>query len=262
MFRHFRLLYGLLFGLFLSGSVVASQSEAEVRRTLTVGISETDYYPFYYRNEGEITGAAAEIVTILATQLGYDIRYKRFPWRRVQYNLSLGKIDLVMLYFKTPDRAKDVFYVEQPHLYESSSLITLKGRGIQFSGNLDDLLPFKFGNVNGYWHGAGYSEHPTLLKRQFSTTTELLQVLNRKGIDIAVGNKPVLTQLAKEMGLEERFEFLEPKIDYAPDYIAFSKATQDAELLVKQFSNALDDFLLTPEYTNILKKYGFDLRQN
>ncbi|GLQ30323.1 substrate-binding periplasmic protein [Litoribrevibacter albus] len=260
MSRHVLSVITLFFLVFFSFASSASPSTGIKRSTLKVGISETDYYPFYFEEGGKITGAAAEIVSALAEQLRYELTFKRFPWKRVQHNLASGKIDMVMLYFKTPERAKDVFYVEVPHIHESSSLITLKSRDIAFNGDINQLSSYKFGNVNGYWHGEAYSNHPTLVKRAFSSTTELLTVLKRGGIDIAVGNKPVLTQLANTMGLSDQFKFLEPKIDYAPDYIAFSKASPNAPKLVEEFSDALKKFLKSPEYKQILKKYGFDLK--
>lgn len=240
----------------------ASPSTGIKRPILVVGLSETDYYPFYYEKEGQIVGAAAEIVTLLAQQLKYQLKYKRFPWKRVQHNLATGKIDMVLLYFKTPERAEHVYYVDDPHVYESSSLIVRAGEDIAFSGDINALSDYSFGNVNGYWHGESYSNHPSLNKRLFSTTEELLTGLKRGAVDIIVGNKPVMLEIAKKMGYANQFTFLEPKIDYAPDYIAFSKARPQAQERVKEFSKALAAFLKTPEYNKILRKYGFDLKQN
>lgn len=237
----------------------ASPSSGIKRPVLIVGLSETDYYPFYFEQDGQIVGAAAEVVTHLAHKLKYQLKYKRFPWKRVQHNLAKGKIDMVLLYFKTPERAEHVYYVDVPHVYESSSLIVRHDSSIKYSGDLNQLLANTFGNVNGYWHGASYSEHKTLKRREFSSTEELLTGLKRGSIDIAVGNKPVMLQIAKTMGHEDQFAFLEPKIDYAPDYIAFSKAKPKAKERVKAFSKALKPFLKTTKYRQIFEKYGFDI---
>ena len=83
-------------------------NERSQARELIVGVSETDYVPFYFEKEGRFMGAAAEIAQHLSKQLGHDLVFQRFPWKRVQYNLRIGRIDMVILYFKTEERARDV----------------------------------------------------------------------------------------------------------------------------------------------------------
>lgn len=227
-------------------------------RELVVGVSETDYSPFYFEEDGRFKGAASEIAAALAERLGHSLTYERFPWKRVQHNLATGRIDMVVLYFKTDERAKGVHYVEIPHIYESSSFVVRKDSPITFDGDIADMTAYTFGNVSGYWHGAGYSKNETLTKLQLSSTKDLLATLIRGRIDIAVCNKPVMLAIAEEMGLAGDLKFLEPKIDYAPDYIAFSKAVPDAKELATSFSRELKAFIKTEEYRAILSKYRFE----
>ncbi|WP_344797254.1 substrate-binding periplasmic protein [Litoribacillus peritrichatus] len=231
-------------------------------KELIVGVSETDYKPFYYEEAGEFKGAAAEIAHHVAKQLGHHLTFKRFPWKRVQYNLAIGRIDMVILYFKTEERAKDVWYVDIPHIYESSSLVVSNSSDIEFSGQLLELSKRSFGNVSGYWHGKNYSENTQLLKQEYSSTTALLEALHRGKVDIGVGNKPVMTALATSMGIVNEIKFLEPKIDYAPDYIAFSKVKSGSLPLANAFSRKLKAFMKTDAYRDILHQYGFELPEN
>ncbi|WP_259782160.1 substrate-binding periplasmic protein [Aestuariispira ectoiniformans] len=231
------------------------QSDA---RELVVGVSDTDYTPFYFEKDDAFHGAAAEIVQHLAKELGHSLSYKRFPWKRVQFNLATGQIDMVLVYFKTPARAKTALYVDIPHIYESSSLVVNTGSRISYDGDINTLADYSFGNVAGYWHGKDYSLNSDLQKLEFSTTKDLLATLVRGRIDIAVCNKPVMSAIAEEMGLSGQIRFLEPKIDYAPDYIAFSKAAPDAKALAASFSKALKAFVKTEEYKAILSKYRFE----
>lgn len=239
-----------------TGLLTVGQSHA---RELVVGVSETDYTPFYFEENGEFRGAAAEIAHHLAGQLGHRLTFKRFPWKRVQLYLAAGRIDMVLIYFKTPERAKNALYVEIPHIYESSSLVVLQDNAIGFEGDLENLSDFTFGNVTGYWHGKAYSRNNGLKKVELSSTKDLLATLIRGRIDIAVCNKPVMSGIAEDMGVSGQIRFLEPKIDYAPDYIAFSKATPGAKELVAAFSQALKKFVETEKYKAILSKYRFEI---
>lgn len=247
----------LLFTVAVAGLLDGSRNA--YGRELIVGVSMTDYRPFYFEENGQFRGAAAEIVALLASELGHSLTYRRFPWKRVQHNLATGRIDMVVLYFKTEKRARDVYYVEIPHIYESSSLAVRKDSPIAFSGDIGDLAGYSFGNVDGYWHGKTYSENESLTKIEMSSTKDLLATLVRGRIDIAVCNKPVMIGIAEEMGLLDKIHFLEPKIDYAPDYIAFSKASPDAKNLTASFSKALKAFVKTEKYKAILSKYRFEI---
>ena len=229
-------------------------------KELIVGVSENDYTPFYFEEvDGGFKGAAADIAAHLSKSLGHHLTYKRFPWKRVQHNLASGRIDMVILYFKTEERAQHVHYVEIPHLYESSSLVVTSDSTIRFDGKLDSLNQHLFGNVTGYWHGETYSNHAGLRKLELDSTRTLLATLVRGKVDIAVGNKPVMLALARKMKIAGNLHFLEPKIDYAPDYFAFSRARPDALELTNQFSTALRDFIRTETYREILVRYGFEI---
>ncbi|RED53902.1 substrate-binding periplasmic protein [Aestuariispira insulae] len=228
-------------------------------KELVVGVSETDYSPFYFEEEGMFKGAAAEIAQNLATALGHTLTFQRFPWKRVQHNLATGRIDMVILYFKTDERAEHALYVEIPHLYESSSLVVTTDSTLQFDGKLNNLKDAQFGNVTGYWHGEAYSANDQLNKTQLNSTRTLLATLIRGKIDIAVGNKPVMLSLARKMKIAGNLRFLEPKIDYAPDYIAFSKAKDHSADLARQFTIALKEFMRGAQYRDILTHYGFEI---
>lgn len=224
---------------------------------LVVGISNLDYAPFYYEEEGEIVGAAADIAKAIAAQMGDTLVFERFPWKRVQNQLASGDIDLVMLYFKTPERAKHVYYLDQPHIHEDSSLFTLKGKDIPFTGDLHALTPYTFGFVRGYSHGAEFDGATYLQKFEILSEERLIKMLRAERFDIAVGNEQVMTFIAKKLGVADQLAFLQPIIDRSPDYIAFSKALPDAEELTRKYSAALRDFMKTDDYKAILSRYGF-----
>ncbi|EAT12650.1 transporter substrate-binding domain-containing protein [Bermanella marisrubri] len=238
----------LIFAIISIGSSQASQ--------LVVGISEGDYAPFYYDTDEGLTGAAVEIVELIAQQTGHSIAYQRLPWKRVQQYLAQGRIDLVMLYFKSPDRASDVHYVEPAILHESSHLFVMASQRIEFEGDLESLSGFRFGYVDGYWHGNSFEQFEPKVKKTYANSRALITALQRGVIDVAVGNEAVIGHLLKEIGLRLPINFLQPAIDYAPDYIAISRQIDDAENLSADFAKVLEQFTQTQRYRDILKKYG------
>lgn len=243
-----RLLFCLVLTLSSAGNLYASQ--------LTVGISEGDYAPFYFDVQGDMSGAAVEIVETIASQTGYSLEYKRLPWKRVQGYLAQGRIDLVMLYFKSPDRADHVYYVEPEILYEASNLFVMADKGISYDGDLEALSDLRFGYVDGYWHGEAFNEFQPQLKKTYANSRALISALQRGVIDVAVGNEAVIKHLLKEIGLRLPIEYLQPAIDYAPDYIAISRQAGNAKPLLNDFTKALESFTQTQNYQDILEKYG------
>lgn len=237
----------LLFAILSIGTAQAS--------TLVVGISEGDYAPFYYDTEEGMAGAAVEIVETIAQQLGHSVEYQRFPWKRIQQYLAQGRIDLVMLYFKSPDRAEHVYYVEPEILYEASNLFVMADKGISYDGDLEALSDLHFGHVDGYWHGLAFHDFKPRLKKTYANSRALIAALQRGVIDVAVGNEAVIKHLLKEIGLRLPIQFLQPAIDYAPDYIAISRQATNAKPLQNDFSEALEAFTQTQRYEEILKKY-------
>ena len=225
---------------------------------LNVGLGELDYPPFYYVEDGELQGAAVDIAERVADNLGHDLEYHRFPWARVQYFLRIGQIDMVILYFKTEERAHDVVYTDAPHLFESSYLAVPEHLNVEFDGDLKDLSEFSFLAVRGYWHGEQFDQADYLNKIPVNNEEELLKSLATRRNFIGVGNKPALSLYAEALGVSDKIRFLSPPIDRGPDYMAFSKAHPDAEALADEFTAALKDFMATDDYRAILDNYNFD----
>lgn len=168
-------------------------------KELTVGVAELDYAPFYYEIEGQYYGAAVEVSQVIAKTLGHNLVFSRAPWKRIQLYLRSGDIDMMILYFKTPERSQDVVYVDIPHIYESSNLFVVKNSDIKFKGDILGMMEYKFGNVRGYSHGAEYNNAKGIDRQEFNNEKQLIKVLTYDRIDIGVGNKPVIISHAEEL---------------------------------------------------------------
>jgi len=227
-------------------------------RRIRVGISDLDYPPFYFEQNGQLQGAAFEIASAVAGAKSYSLQINRYPWARIQYYLRTGEIEMMILYFKTPERAKDVIYAEIAHIFEASVLFVPKQSTVNFSGDLRNLKAYRFANVRGYSHGREYEQADYLQKQQVNNEEQLIRVLVYGRADIAVGNQQAIAMSAARIGLDQQIRFLEPPVAVEPNYFAFSKACPDAAVLARDFSAGLRAFMQTPAYAEILVKYGFD----
>lgn len=224
---------------------------------LKVGLGELDYPPFYFEHDSTLQGAAIEIAEAVSARAGYKLDYQRVPWKRLQEMLRVGSLDMVILYFKTPERAKDVVYTSEPHIYENSSVVIPKGMQVDYSGKIDSLIKHEIFYVRGYSHGKDFDHSQVLSKRAVNNENELLKRVTSGRPFLGVGNKPVLLLHAKNLGIEDKIDFLNPPFDYGKNYMAFSKKRADASLLAEHFSKAFSEYSRTPDYHSILVKHGF-----
>ncbi|OUR95681.1 hypothetical protein A9Q84_14360 [Halobacteriovorax marinus] len=225
---------------------------------INVGISDKDYYPYYFEKDNKMYGASIEIAEQLANKLGHNLIYKRYPFARVINYISSGEIDMVILYIKSKEREKYAHYLDIPHIYESSSIIYKKTRDeIFFEGNLNKLKKYNFANVRGYSHGATYDNATFLSKTFVKNETQLIKVLLAERIDIAIGNKAVIYSKAKELGVQNEIIFHRTKIDDGPCYLAFSKKSNIDKEVITSFNNSIKEFVKSEKYKSILKKYNF-----
>lgn len=244
-----RYLFSFLFLLSLPLSLPA--------QTLTVGLSQADYPPYYFVAGDVLEGAAVSIAEDIAAELNYTLVYKRYPWKRVQRNLKIGDVDMVLVYFKTPERAKDVVYTDQPHVSEKASLFVSSNMDITFNGDLNTLSAYQFFGVRGYFYGDQYAGLAENHKGDVSDESELVRRIANPNFElIGVGNQPAIEFYARQQGLESKLKFLTPAIFEGYNYFAFSRAHPDAERLANDFSSVLKNYMKSSKYRRILHKYG------
>jgi len=244
-----------LFALLLSCNLLVTSSLIVQAKELKVGIGNIYYPPYYFEQDGVMHGAVIEMAQHIATNFGHTLVFEQYPWSRIQLYLRQGTIDMVILYFKTPARQADVIYTDIPHIYDSSYLVSKRGAAIDFDGDLSKLKHYKFGNVRASSHGATYDNAKGLNKQLAVDEAQLLRMLLRARIDLAVANKAVISMHAQHSGTFDKIGFINPPIDVAPAFFAFSKAQPSAKQLANQFSIEIKKLLTTKKYQRILDKY-------
>lgn len=225
-------------------------------QTLKVGLSDADYPPFYFVSDNELQGAAVEIAEHLAHELGFSLEYHRYPWKRVQHNLKTGEIDMVLLYFKTEERGRDVFYTDEPHLIERAALFGPSHLKLSFDGDLTALKQYEFYGIRGYYYGEQYARADFLAKYEVKNEPALIRWVSSSQRDfIGIGNPPAIEFYAKNLGLSEKIHFYTPALYEGKNYFAFSKARADSEQIAKHFTQQLLRYKQTEGYKKVLKHY-------
>jgi len=221
---------------------------------LVIGTS-TGYPPYYFVENGKLTGICVEVINHTALAFGMQAVYKQYPWKRMLLNGRTGRVDAVMPLFKTPEREQYLLFPDIEIALEENSFFSRKGLGIQFSGAVKDLKSYPIGVVTGYSYGKEFDAADYLQKVTAKHDLNLLQLFKFNRFDVGIGNRHVVGYFAKKIGGINDLVFLEPPVTREPLYVAFSKA-KGHEKLAAAFSGALRDFKKTSAYRSLLLQYG------
>ncbi len=232
----------------------ASQAYSE---HLKVGLAELDYPPFYYTGDDALMGASVEIAEALAGIAGYKLAYKRVPWKRLQKGLQDGSLDMAILYLRTEEREKDVFYTDESYIIEESYLFVGKDHALSAAQDLKELSDYDFLFVRGYSHGQAFDAASFLRKTEVKDELELIKRIASDRPFIGVGSRPAIVYHAGQVGLEDEIKFLEPALYRGENFMAISRQREGGEEIAADFSKAFAEFSKTPEYAEILERYGF-----
>lgn len=235
--------------------VQASGARADLP-VLVVGLGEVDYPPFYYTGGQGMQGAAIEIIERLAATLGYRLEYNRYPWKRVQRNLQIGLVDLVLIYYHTEQRSRQALFLKKPYLQGEVSLFVRSDLNPQFTGDLQALSDYPLIGVRGYYYGQKYQALPESRKVSVASEAELVRrVADTRLQAVGIGVRDSVQQAARQQGLESRIRFLSPGLSTGHYYIAVSRARSDAPELAAGFSAALESYMQTEHYSQLMQRY-------
>ena len=224
---------------------------------LKVGLAELDYPPFYYVGDDAMTGASIEIAEALADIAGHQLTYKRVPWKRLQKELQSGSLDMVILYMRTEERERDVFYTQAPYIFEESYLFVGKDHELTEAQDLKQLSGYDFFYVRGYSHGEAFDSASYLHKTEVKDELELIKRISSDRPFIGVGSKPAIIYHAQQSGLGEEIKFLQPALHRGENFMAVSRQVEGGEKIAADFSAAFTEFSKRPVYSEILRRYGF-----
>jgi len=120
--------------------------------TLVIGII-VGYPPYYYKNDDILTGFYIDTINAVARDIGIDVEYKAYPWKRLILSAQKGDVDAIMPLFKTEVREDFLIFKGLELAHEVNHFFTGPDSPVSFNGRLDDLKPYQIGVVGGYSYG-------------------------------------------------------------------------------------------------------------
>lgn len=117
---------------------------------LRVGVDLT-FPPLQFRDPGtnEPKGLMPEIDALMVQDLGVDLEYVEMPFGELIAGLLADKFDWVGIAFtSTPERAKQVLFIDEPTFFEDSVLLLKKGFTFDKLSDLNDP-GVTFSNLSG-----------------------------------------------------------------------------------------------------------------
>ena len=227
---------------------------AALGKTIVLGIS-TGYPPYYYKANGSYTGFCIEVVNGVADQLGIEVQYTAYPWKRLILKAQKGEIDAIMPLFKTDEREKYLIFEGLELAPETNNFFVSSTSNISFNGALEELVPYRIGVVEGYSYGNRFDEFIFPKKEITRDDSHLLEMFSHSRFDVGIGNRFVVLHYAKLLHIQNSIRFLEPSITKEILYLGIVRNRSNNHLAEK-FASALGTYKKSEAYHRLIEKYG------
>jgi|GEM_PF-1007757 len=166
----------------------------------SVKLGAFEYPPFYWDENGKVSGIAVDIIDELFGRLDIETEVTLYPLKRTLSYAKQGKIDAIMILIKTAERSGYLHYTTPVMKVRGLiwSAVDRKAGTIHFS-NLEDLKPYKIGGTIGYSYGQEFDELLNTMDVDWVATDYLnYKKLMAHRTDIFPGNEIVAKGLFKK----------------------------------------------------------------
>ncbi len=250
--RGFLLIVVFFFGLliiFHPGTSMADQHPVQ-------SASEADYPPFCVRGDRDTAdGFSVELLKAALNAMGREVTFKVGPWSEVKQSLVDGRVRVLPLVGRTPEREK-VFDFTFPYMTMHGTIVVRSGtNNIR---NLDDLVGKKVAVMQGD-NAEEFLLRSKLDLTLFSTKTfdEALQNLSRGDYDAVVIQKLVATQIINKHGMTD-LTTAGPPLEEFSQVFCFAVTKGDSQLL-SILNEGLSIVIADGTFAALRKKWFADL---
>ena len=230
------------------------------REMLLIAMQDVDFAPYQYFEDNEMRGIHIEMIQGVANQLNYDIEFVRLPWNRLVRVVESGKVDgLSYMGSHQPDTGDFTWFHGGNALSVTASrLMVTKQSKLKFNGQLSEFDGKVIGVLRGFQYGGQVLENAKFEIIAADGVEHLKLLLDRGRIDAAIVMQSEWINYKKNGS--DKYKILSRPVATIWVYLGFSKAKY-GELFSHEFSIAMQEFLNTSEYQNIINKYITPLRQ-
>jgi polar amino acid transport system substrate-binding protein len=197
----------------------AAPASAEKMIFVTGGMSP----PYVYEEDGKIVGMDTEVLTRFLRARGIAPQFRTAPWKRALTEAQQGRVHGIFSLFKSEERDRFLYYPETPVNSVRTVVIGRKADNLAIKG-LEDLKGLRVGVLHAYKYGPEFDNFPGLNKLYCRDKRELITLLDRERVTVAMDSADVFNFKVKEFGFDRsKFEILH-QVRENPVYVAFSKA--------------------------------------
>lgn len=213
------------------------------------------YSPVAWAAQGKIVGAAPEMVTAIAKDLGVKKVVSRNygTWAKAQEAAKAGEADIIFGIYKNDERMGYLNYVEQPFMRDPVVIAVRKGSAFPFE-KWDDLKGKKGVTNEGESYGnefdAFMSKNLTVARTR-GIDKAFRALLAKKADYMIVSMYPGRNEM-KKLRLTSRIEFLEKELSSFDMYIAFSKKSKCYDALKDGFAAKVKEYTEQGKVTRLL----------
>ncbi|GEM_PF-3572673 len=173
-----------------------------------------DYPPVTWESGGTLKGAAVKLTETALINLGYKPVFVPVgTWGRAQLETRLGRVDILLPPYKTPERESFFAYPDKPLLVDKTIILTKKGRVISYE-KYEDLKKFEGIAILNDSFGDEFDQADkkhNILKR-FSKTKQCLEFLLRGRADYLIAGENAVKAIISKLDLEGKFDIQEKAI--------------------------------------------------
>ncbi|HYD78655.1 MAG TPA: transporter substrate-binding domain-containing protein [Paucimonas sp.] len=250
---------------FVAALWFASPASAE-SISLSIAMEEADNRPFEYVDaQGRLTGFHVELVRAVAAELGWEVQFQRYAWKRAQALLEAGQVDAVTYIGKTPERERYAWFLPENMLHVMRvGLYVRKERAaeIRYRPPLSDMMKrWRFGAALGYEYNDEINElfkSGIPVSRVATTQGQLFSALLRNRFDVAIALLGAMDQARRDIpDIDAQVHRLEGvRLSGNPAYIVFSRNRLRGEEMARRFAREYSRWRMTPAYGELTTRFG------
>lgn len=144
-----------------------------------------DYPPELFFDGQKCVGPIPDLMTELLNELGHDISWSNKPFIRSIKEAQTGEVDLMVRHSMTKER--ELFLQATPYGYITRKLSFYRSPMFKEKiSSYDDIKKYNIGAIRGLFYSPTFTLLDTNILTSVSSTKQLLSMLERGRIDLAV----------------------------------------------------------------------------
>jgi len=220
----------------------------------------TGEFPPYTSEALEDRGFSTEIISAVFQEMGKEVEYTFYPWRRCEELVQKGKAWATFPYTHTEEREK--VYLFSDNISDSITHFFYYKENKAYTYNtLEDLKDYKVGGLQGYFYEPWFEEAGLEVTYTYDHMSIIRQLINGRielaPLNVVVGWHTIKTQFPDEA---QNFDYLEKPLLVGKTHVIASKQYPGSAELLEEFNAALQRIKENGTHAAILEKYGIKVQ--